>query len=894
MNSQSDTAARLSRALEGRYRIEQQLGAGGMATVYRAQDLKHDRRVAIKVLHADLSAVIGGDRFLAEIKTTAALQHPHILPLFDSGSADGLLFYVMPLVEGDTLRDRLNKDKQLSISEALRIATEVAGALDYAHRRNVIHRDIKPENVLLQDGSAVVADFGIALAVHHAGEQRMTQTGLSLGTPQYMSPEQAMGEKSVDKRSDVYALGAVLYEMLTGEPPFSGATVQAIVAKVLTERPGKPSAVRDTIPPHVEATVLTALAKLPADRFATAAQFAEALARPEATASYATMTTGGVPAARASRAKILPWAIAAVSLAALAWKSLQRPAPPAMAPLIVAELSTLNRTVPAVIGGGRPLAMSADGSQLAFLGVDSTRVPRLFVRALGTESLWPVPESEFGAVPAFSASGKQLAYLGGDDAMMLVGIGESRGRALYRWSAERTAFAPSAYAWEGDSAILFTEDRGIHRIRAAGGEPTLVLAPPSDSSARYTSPIPTRDGRAILLGVLRSVTPGAAQAIAVLRRGASAPEELGVAGSRFQLVNDSILVFFHEGTIRAVVLDPRTFKRRGDPTILSGGQTLVGQFGVAASREGVLAFVAGSAVDESQLVIVDRSGTERAVLQQRAAYRFPRFSPEGERVAYGLRGPSGPSSGDLWVTSLRDGRTLRVTSDGLNYHPEWARDGRSLFHLHRDTIRPGVIFRTPADGTSPPTEVLTKGLGTGAWEFQILPDQRTIVFRSDNPGTGRDIAMARIDSARALTRLLDSKFDEKGLALSPDGNWFAYSSDEGGASDVYVRRVEPGSPRWRVSEGGGVEPRWARTGEVFFRRGDSLMVSRVVTSGVEPGISTAQLVVRGDYDMSMFEPMWDVSPDGRRFIFVRHSASGRLKVMLMLNWMDMLRAPSRP
>ncbi len=207
---------RLTATLSDRYRLERELGAGGMATVYLAHDLKHDRDVAIKVLHPDLGAALGGERFLTEIRTTARLQHPHILPLLDSGDADGLLYYVMPLVTGETLRARLEREKQLPIADAVRIAREVASALDYAHRQNVIHRDIKPENILLHDGSAIVADFGIALAVQSASGQRMTQTGLSLGTPQYMSPEQAMGERTIDARSDIYALGAVMYEMLEG------------------------------------------------------------------------------------------------------------------------------------------------------------------------------------------------------------------------------------------------------------------------------------------------------------------------------------------------------------------------------------------------------------------------------------------------------------------------------------------------------------------------------------------------------------------------------------------------------------------------------------------------------------------------------------------------------
>ncbi|MBA3646563.1 MAG: serine/threonine protein kinase [Gemmatimonadaceae bacterium] len=288
------TLERLQAALAGRYDISREIGAGGMATVFLAHDVKHDRDVAIKVLHPDLGAALGSERFLSEIKTTAKLQHPHILPLLDSGEADGLLYYVMPVVTGESLRVRIEREGQLSINESVRIAKETASALDYAHRHGVVHRDIKPENILLHDGQAIVGDFGIALAVSAAGGARMTQTGLSLGTPQYMSPEQAMGERTVDARSDVYSLGAVTYEMLTGDAPFTGNSVQAIVSKIMTQRPTPISATRDTVPETVENAVMIALSKLPADRFATAAEFANALTSSTTSFARPTAATGSV------------------------------------------------------------------------------------------------------------------------------------------------------------------------------------------------------------------------------------------------------------------------------------------------------------------------------------------------------------------------------------------------------------------------------------------------------------------------------------------------------------------------------------------------------------------------------------------------------------------------
>ncbi len=302
---------RLSAALADRYRIERELGAGGMATVYLAEDLRHRRKVAIKVLRPELTAALGPERFLREIETTANLRHPHILPLYDSGEADGFLFYVMPLVEGESLRDRITRERQLPIEEALGVAREVADALGYAHSRGIIHRDIKPENILLEGGHAVVADFGIARAVSAAGADQLTRTGMSIGTPSYMSPEQAAGEQNLDGRSDLYALGCVLYEMLGGQPPFTGPTVESVVHQHLMVEAPPITNLRPTVPVAVAGALARTLAKNPADRFNPAAQFVQALS-PTAGAATAPLPSPAPGSARRSR--VLPICIGAVGL----------------------------------------------------------------------------------------------------------------------------------------------------------------------------------------------------------------------------------------------------------------------------------------------------------------------------------------------------------------------------------------------------------------------------------------------------------------------------------------------------------------------------------------------------------------------------------------------------
>jgi len=284
-----DSLDRLNTTLADRYHIESEIGSGGMATVYLAQDLKHHRKVAIKILKPELAAVLGGERFVQEITTTAQLQHPNILSLFDSGSADGFPYYVMPYIEGETLRQKLARETQLAVEEAVRITTEVGDALDYAHRHGVVHRDIKPENILLQAGRPIVADFGIAIAVQQAAGPRLTETGLSLGTPAYMSPEQATGDRAITAASDVYSLASVLYEMLTGDPPFTGTNVRAMIARIVTETPTPVIRVRPSVPRHVSVAVERALDKVPADRFVSGRAFAAALTADEARAG----TEGG-------------------------------------------------------------------------------------------------------------------------------------------------------------------------------------------------------------------------------------------------------------------------------------------------------------------------------------------------------------------------------------------------------------------------------------------------------------------------------------------------------------------------------------------------------------------------------------------------------------------------
>ncbi|HVF39948.1 MAG TPA: protein kinase, partial [Gemmatimonadaceae bacterium] len=470
------TKEQLEEALADRYSIEELIGEGGMATVYRARDVKHRRNVAIKVLRPDLGAVLGIDRFLSEIQVTANLQHPNLLPLFDSGEANGLLFYVMPLIEGESLRQRLDRERQLAVEEAIRIAVAIGQALDYAHRHGVIHRDLKPENILLHDGQPLVADFGIALAVTNAAGGRITQTGLSLGTPHYMSPEQATGDRVIDARSDIYSLGAVTYEMLVGEPPHTGATSQAIIARVLTEKPRSMRATRPSIPPHVEATVGHALEKLAPDRFATAREFNESLTGSRPMTWMGTSLTDAMDTPGGGRRgmgvrEIAAWSAAAVAFAVAALQLVQRQggSQPAVAAEFEVQLPDSFRVGGA--GAGYSVALSADGRTLVMVGT-FRGASSLYVRRLNERTMQEIKGAEGGRSPVFSPNGTELLFTSSSGALKRIPLAGGTARTL------ATAVAANGQASWGDAQqIVYGNGTGLFVISENGGAPQPLASP---------------------------------------------------------------------------------------------------------------------------------------------------------------------------------------------------------------------------------------------------------------------------------------------------------------------------------------------------------------------------------------------------------------------------------
>ncbi len=874
---------RLGAALASRYTIERELGQGGMATVYLAHDVRHDRKVALKVLRPELAAVLGGERFLSEIKTTANLQHPHILPLHDSGEADGMVFYVMPYVEGESLRDRLTREKQLPVEEAVRLAREVLSALDYAHRKNVVHRDIKPENILLHEGQALVADFGIALAVSTAGAgTRMTETGMSLGTPHYMAPEQAMGEREITPKADIYAVGCVLYEMLSAEPPFTGATAQAIVARVVTEEPRSLTLQRKTVPPNVEAAVLTALAKLPADRFATAAQFADALGKTDYTLP-ATRARPAVRAAPGGSPMVVRGLAAAlvIAVAVGAWGWLRPhvlPPPPPVERFVL----TFPRNAEASDAGGSPIAVSPDGSRIVYVGLDSQRVVWLFSRGLDRVDPTVIPGTKAAVQPFFSPDGQWIGFVQ-DGKLRKVSV--AGGAVVTICEAAGMAGA----SWGNGDLIVFSARGRLNRVVSAGGQPAIVASPDSGQSIAFRWPEILPDARTVLFTRVTASGPVLA-ALSLVDGKVSLLDQPGMSP---HYVESGFLAFAQsDGTLFAAPFDARRVRFTGPPQPIAENVRLGGAFvtKLGISRTGSLAHLTGSALLRD-LVIVDRSGRVQALPVSPDRYRQPRFAPDGRRIAVGID-QAAAFSGDIWVYDLAARNLARLTFDSVSLYPVWTPDGRHVSYTRNTSGSAGhfSLFRIASDGSGVPETLLVRA--NNLWESEFTRDGRTLVFRESNPQTNRDIWFMRADSPQSAKPLLRTPFEEKQLAVSPDGRWLAYTSNETGADEVYVRHLAEGSARWKVSTAGGIAPRWNRNGrELFFTRGDSLYaVALPPAPGADFHSGPPRALFEVRYQTSTTNTLYDVAPDGNRFVFVRNQVGQSSEQMnLILHWFDNLR-----
>jgi serine/threonine protein kinase len=796
---------RLAAALADRYNVERELGAGGMATVYLAEDVKHGRRVAVKVLHPELAAALGADRFLAEIKTTANLQHPHILPLHDSGEADGFLFYVMPFVDGESLRDRLSRETQLPLDDALRIAREVADALGYAHSHGVIHRDVKPENILLQGGHALVADFGIALAVQQAGGHRMTQTGLSLGTPQYMSPEQAMGERSIDARSDIYALGAVTYEMLAGDPPFTGSSVQAIVAKVMTERPQPLRTVRDTVPAGVEQAVLKALAKLPADRFASTAEFMAALHAP---ATVESAGRGMVPMRAHS---MWPAAVLTVmvigALGVAGWSLARTRATPSSAIFdagLPNDAPMSSGTTSGATGFGHPnggLSIAPNGTFVVYSAPqgDSTI---LWYRSLVDASAHPIDGTAGGTLPRISPDGARLAFVAGDRTLVLPISGGAPRRLM-------DGDPPTTLMWVSATRLLAINNQGytLNWIDPEVGVVERQALNGRDGRCFSGQWLPAR--RQLLCSFNESAT------ILDLTRNEGLPirvravdGSLGAraSGAAFRLIGDRYMTYVAlDGTLRAAAFDPETRTLGRSVAIVSGvDRDVVGGAQLDLAANDLLGFAPTTRSTASRMVAL-KSGAEPQPLPIDAA-TFLRFdmSRDRRRLAAVVLTDDGV---ELRIYDLRLGRSQAWLRGNDIRMPLWTPRGDRLAVYIRSDSGSALLLGSP-DAAGPP-DTLMRGQGPEtAFDPVDFPDDTTLIARGGGTRSYRVHLATR--PVRIDTLLTDAFFS----TVSPDGKHLAWHTAS--SNQLFVGGYPPSARRQLIATA-GVEPLWLSPTSLLFR-----------------------------------------------------------------------------
>lgn len=882
----SDALARLTAALVDRYTIQRELGVGGMATVYLAEDIKHHRKVAIKVLRPELSAAMGSERFLREIETTANLRHPHILPLYDSGTTgedEGRgfprpsLYYVMPFIEGESLRDRLDREKQLPLEDALRIAREVADALSYAHSRGVIHRDIKPENILLDSGHAVVADFGIARAVAAAGGERLTETGMAIGTPTYMSPEQAAGESDLDGRTDLYALACVLYEMLAGQPPFTGPTTESIVRQHIVGAPPPITQFRPAVPADVVGVLEKALAKTPADRFNPVAQFADALDR-------AGTTTSPISA---PRSRWLIPAAALVIVAAVAAGFLLRGRGQSDALPVIARTTQVTRDP----GLELDPALSPDGTLIAYAQGPAMHM-QIYVQPIsgGRRVALTADSTDNFRSPQWSPDGTQIAFAANDGIFVVASLGGAPRRVM-RVPASDEAYGTASnstlagLAWAPDGQRLAYADAvsGLHVIAIAGGTPVSVATPGNPSSPAWSP-----DGSRI---AFVSGNSGFTYGTGYLGNvGISSIWVVPVAGGAATRVSDAehlntsplwttsgkgLYWVSNIGGSRDIYLMSVDGKGRpaGEPQRLTTG---VEAHGISRSADGAqLAYSTFKTYSNIWSLPIPRAGavsiaSAREVTSGYQTIEMLDISPDGRFLVFDSDRDGNP---EIYRMSSAGGEPLRLTTDAAgDFGPAWSPDGKEIvFHSLRAGSRD--LYTMLADGTG-----LTRRTTWPAHELDARwsPDGTMLAYESftDTTNAQPSFGILPLDGGEGSVKLLD--FPGDFIAWEPTGSRLTYHSADG-------MRVVPssgGTSRLLVDNAadGGIASLgiWSPDGATYYyltRRPTGWEIRAIPGEG-----GASRTVVRFD-DPARQPTRYGFSTDGRHFYLTLGSNESDIGVL---------------
>ena len=940
---QNDPIAPIRAAVAGRYEIQREIGQGAFATVYLARDLRHDREVAFKILNADPTSETGELRFLREIRVLAKLQHPNILPLIDSGHADAMLYYVMPYISGENLRQRISREIQLSVESAITIGREAADALASAHRHGIIHRDIKPENILLSGGHPVIADFGIARAIDLAGVRQLTRTGIgSPGTPAYMSPEQLLADKDVDLRTDIYALGCVLYEMLTGRPPFTGK--DGFVRR-FTEPAPLPSVLRVGLSTSIDSIVSKSLARESGDRYATATELAEALAaadlrvdsprkvaavvgapdRPgfEAPARRVEPIPDSPPplAAVAEQtvrprrplAQRLPWkmdssgagrvrsfAITGVLLLlvgiGVAWPRSHRQvvstAPVRRWEIVLPDSAPLAFVGVASLGIGRPsLALSPDGNRVVYIARNGATT-QLYTRELDKLGAVRLAGTEGAYFPFFSPDGRWLGFFA-DPFLKKVSIPDGQVITLARVNQ------PMGGTWTTDGRILVSDDQGSKPswVSESGGVPSRINIESGVAHQwRYPQLLPDKnwalhtdwDGSL----TLSSTKSGQAYAIttAGVKRRDSADVATLVFGTSPMYVPTGHIVYLSAvgGVLMALPFDAAERKVLGRPVpILDGirqeAEAGAGQFTIA--RDGTLLYAPGADAARSVLVALDDKGALDTLPFPPAGYHGFELSPDGKEILIRVQAPSG--RGELWVFDVDKGSQTRIPTEGIPLHiPRWWPDSKQIVfsEFPPEGGLSGPVIRQRLDEPA-----RRDTLVANAMSAVPAPDGLHIAVTGLNNRPG--FWLLPVDGSRdkPVQLLSESVFF---MSFSPDGKWVVYHVSD--PPEVYASSVERPRERYKISSEGGEEPLWSPKGDrIVYRNGQQWLVVDVSTKNGFSA-SKARVLFEGPY---LNVPGWSHSffPDGRRQLLLlgpREQTSNRL--VGVTNWFAELQRMAPP